>query len=402
MGDGMQKINFFDLKRQYQQIHGEVEQSVCECMESCGYIEGPKTKALEQQLAAYLGVKHVITCGNGTEALCLALRSCGVKPGDEVITSPFSFFATAEAIAGVGAVPVFSDIRKEDLNLDPDEIEKKITDKTRAILPVHIFGAPADTDAINRVAKAHSLMVVEDAAQAIGASYLGRMVGTLGDAAAFSFYPTKNLGAFGDAGMVTTNSDEVATVCQALKAHAAGKGGAAAYEILNHEPAKLENIAESDDPLYDPYKYFNYLIGTNSRLDSMQAAVLLVKLKRLPDYNANRAAIAKRYLTELSSTPLKMTAPDPRGVSCWHQFAVLPEDKEEFIKYLGEHGISTGAFYPVPLHLQYAFRYLGYKEGSLPVAEETCRHSVCLPIFPELNKDEVDQIIAVIRGYYGM
>lgn len=396
----MQKISFFDLKRQYEGIQSEVEESVCACMRSCGYIEGPKTKELEAALAAYLGVKHVITCGNGTEALCLALQSCGVKPGDEVITTPFSFFATSEAIAGVGAVPVFADIRESDLNIDPDKIEAKITAKTRAILPVHIFGAPADIQKINAIAARHGLKVIEDAAQAIGSSLNGKMTGSMGDAAAFSFYPTKNLGAFGDAGMVTTNSDEVAAVCRALKAHAAGKGGAAAYEILTGTPAEVAHVAESDDPLYDPYKYYNYLIGTNSRLDSMQAAVLLVKLPHLAAYNASRAAIANRYLTELADTPLRMTTPDKDGVSCWHQFAVLPEDKDGFVQFLAEHGVSTGAFYPVPLHHQYAFRDLGYGEGSMPIAEETCRHSVCLPIFPELKAEEVDYIISTIRAFY--
>lgn len=396
------KIPFFNLERQYGALQGEIEPAATQCLRSCAFIEGPAVKALEAQLAEYLHVKHAITCGNGTDALKLALRALGVTPGDEVITTPFTFFASAEAIAAVGAVPVFVDIDPVTLNLDPEKIEAAITPRTRAIMPVHIFGVPADMDAINAIAASRGLKVVEDACQAIGAQYRGKMAGALADAGCFSFYPTKNLAAFGDGGMISTDSDEVAIACRALKAHGAGKLGAQAAAILGMPADDGELSAKGQgDSLYDPFKYFNYMIGENSRLDSVQAAVLSVKLKHLDAFTQNRTAIAARYAQGLSGTPLRLPPMElAYGKQCWHQYCVLAPDKEALTAYLGARQIGTGAFYPVPLHLQKAFTYLGYTPGSLLVAERVCRQSVCLPIFPELTPEEQSYIIDAICAFY--
>jgi dTDP-4-amino-4,6-dideoxygalactose transaminase len=396
------KIPFFDLKRQYGEIAPEVEQKVLEVMRSGQYVEGAAVKELESQLAEYIGVKHVITCGNGTDSLRIALMAAGVSQNDEVITTSFSFFATAEAIAQVGAVPVFADIDMDTLNISVDSIKQKVTAKTKAILPVHIFGLPADMDEINKLAAEINVPVIEDSCQGIGASYKGKKAGNLGTIGCFSFYPTKNLGGMGDGGMITTNDDETAKVCRALKAHAAGRNGAEAYQHLYHDEVKeLENLNVSGDSLYDPCKYFNYFIGGNSRLDSIQAAVLSVKLKHLDEYNAKRAAIAKKYSESLKGLPLQLpsTTRSDRQ-SCWHQYAVLCDKKEEFTAYMSSRGIGTGAFYPVPLHLQKAFKNLGYHEGMLQNAENVCRKSVCLPIFPELRDDETDYIIEEIYRFF--
>ena len=396
------KIPFFNLERQYHALQAEMEQAVCETLRSCAFIEGPSVKNLEASLAEYLHVRHAITCGNGTDALKLALRACRVKPGDEVITSPFTFFASAEAIAAVGAKPVFTDIDPVTLNMDPEKVEAAITARTTAILPVDIFGVPADMDAINAIARRHSLKVVEDACQAIGAEYHGHKAGTVCDAGCYSFYPTKNLAAYGDGGMIVTDDDDIATLCRALKAHASGKTGVRAARLLGAAFGEEELVAQGhSDGLYDPYKYYNYLIGDNSRLDSVQATVLQTKLKHLDAFNAMRRQNAQRYHEGLQGLPLQLPPMELPGIQqCWHQYALLTEQKSALIDYLSEAQIGTGAFYPVPLHLQKAFHALGYREGSLPVAEAACRQSVCLPIYPELTAEESAYIIRTIRAFF--
>ncbi len=397
------KIPFFDIQRQYELVGKEAEDAVISVMRSGQYVEGTQVKQFEMEMAEYLGVKHVITCGNGTDALCIALKACGVNPGDEVITTAFSFFATAEAIAAIGAIPVFADINTNNFNIDAKDVERKITKATKAILPVHIFGTPADMDELNALGEKYHLPVIEDACQAIGAEYKGKKAGTLGTIGCFSFYPTKNLGGFGDGGMITTNDAKLAESCKALKAHAAGKLGARAYQNIYHKEVLelLQMESMTGDSLYDPCKYYNYFIGQNSRLDSIQAAVLRVKLKKLDVFNENRRAIAQKYNEKLADTPLVLPpfAYDDRK-SCWHQYAVLTEDKEGLATFLGEKGIGTGSFYPIPLHLQKAFAELNYAEGSLAVAEDVCHKSVCLPIFPEMTKEEVDYVIESIIEYY--
>ena len=396
------KVEFLNLKRQYLSLQEDVEKAVIDCMRSTAYIEGPLVKELEKELTEYIGCKYVISCASGTDALKLALKACGVGYGDEVITTPFTFFATSEAIASVGAIPVYADVCKDSYNIDPDKIENKITDKTKAILPVHIFGSPADMDRINKIAEKYQLKVIEDAAQAMGSVYKGKKAGNLGTAGCFSFYPTKNLGAFGDAGLVTTNDENIANAVRALKSHGAGKIGAKAYEMLHGEPAEgADNINErSKSDLYDPYKYYNYLIADNSRLDSIQAAVLLVKLKKLDEYNQLREKVAQYYCENLENLPIQLPVFPETGKSCWHQFAIMVPDRESFVDYLTSKEIGTGAFYPVPMHLQKALKYLGYKKGACPVAEYLCDHSVCLPIFPELAADEISHVVDTIREFF--
>lgn len=395
-------VPFLDLKRQYEHLAADLEPQVLECLRSGAYINGPYVRQLEHSMAEYLGVKHAIGCSNGTDALMVALRACGVKPGDEVITTAFTFFATAEAISSIGAVPVFVDVHLHDYNMDPHKIEEAITHKTKAILPVHIFGQPADMDAINDIACRHNLKVIEDAAQGIGSSYRGRMVGSLCDVGCFSFYPTKNLGACGDAGMLTTNDDDLAAMLRSIKEHGAGKNGAFTRERLTGIRDEMASHIPSDgaDALYDPYKYFNYVIGYNSRLDAVQAVILGVKLKHLPDYNARRAEIAAFYGEQLRGLcTLPSTADDCK--SCWHQYAILTDRKQQLVRHLHQNGIGAGEFYPVPMHLQKAFASLGYREGDLPVAERLCRQTVCLPIFPELTRPELLEVVAAVKGFFG-
>jgi len=390
-------VPFLDLKRQYEQLKDELEPMVIEVMRSGAYIGGKYVEAFEEHIREYLGVKHVISCANGTDAIMLALRACNVDVGDEVITTPFTFFATAEAIAAIGAVPVFVDVRESDFNLDPSLVEAKITSKTKAILPVHLFGFPCDLETLNQIAAKHNLHVVEDAAQAIGCEYKGTKIGNTNNLVTFSFYPTKNLGAFGDAGMITTNDDKLAIAARAFREHGMAKNGAMAREILLGEKDKFA-MESNTDALYNPYKYYNYLIAYNSRLDAMQAAILSIKLKYLNAYTRNRTRIAKLYDVGLKGV-VDIPAIPEDGVSCYHQYVIRTKQKDELSAYLAGKGIGTGAFYPVPLHLQKAFNYLGYKEGDLPVSEMLSKETVCLPIFPELTDDEAESVIDAIKEF---
>lgn len=391
-------VPFFDLKRQYNALRGEIEPAVLSVMDSCGYVGGKPVEEFERKLADYLRVGHAVSCGNGTDALILALRACGVRPGDEVITTPFTFFATAEAIAAIGAVPVFSDISLEDFNLDPARIEEHITEKTRVILPVHLFGAPCDMDSIMDIARRHGLKVVEDAAQAIGCEYRGRPIGTTADVSCFSFYPTKNLGGLGDGGVVTTDDSNLALILRSLREHGAGKRGAEARALLDGGTAETIAIQETGAG-YDPYKYCNSLIGYNSRLDAMQAAALSVKLDHLRDFNNARASIADYYGKNLCSQVIKPSA-RPEGRHCWHQYVIRTEHKEELCSYLNERGIGVGTFYPIPLHLQKAFDNLGYAKGSFPHAERAAAETVCLPIFPELTPEEQEYVVRQVNTFF--
>ena len=397
---GKMKVPFLDLKKQYQGIKADVEPQLLDVMENCCYIGGKYVNEFEQSMKEYLEVKHVSGCSNGTDALVLGLKACGIEPGDEVITTPFTFFATAEAIASIGAIPVFVDIRGEDYTIDPDKIEDAITDKTKAILPVHIFGTPCDMDRINKIANNYQLKVIEDAAQAIGSEYKGKKAGTLGDVGCFSFYPTKNLGGAGDGGMVVTNSDDLDIILKAYKEHGAGQNGADALRLLGGSSETIET-EEAITELYNPYRYYNYLIGYNSRLDALQAVVLSAKLKHLDEYNANRARIAKLYfegLTDKLHKPVYSSDVKP----CWHQFVVCSEYKEELCTYLTDHGVGNGTFYPVPLHQQKAFHADNCKNPgiSLPVAEMIASQSVCLPIFPEMTDEQIEVVIDTVNKFY--
>ena len=393
------EVKILDLTRQYEQIREEVEAAVCEQMRTGMFIGGKAVKDFEDNFAQYIGVKHAISVNSGTDALVLALKALGIKEGDEVITTPFTFFATAETIAMVGAIPVFVDIEEDTYNIDPDKIEEKITEKTKAILPVHIFGHPANMSEIMNIAKKYNLYVVEDACQAVGAVFGEQKIGAIGDMACLSFFPTKNLGAFGDGGMITTNDDNLAIVCRAFKEHGMAQNGAKARFILEGVEDDLAGTV-SQDGLYNPYKYYNYLVGYNSRLDAIQARVLDIKLKYLDEFNVKRTNIAKFYEKELGSCDGITTPKAKHGVkSVWHQYAIRCEDKNEMGNFLAEKGVGSAAFYPVPLHLQKAFVNLGYKEGDFPVAEKITKQTVCLPIFPELTQEELEYVVMSIRSF---
>ena len=391
-------IPLLDLKRQYKELKVEIETEVMSCLESGVYIQGSNVKSLESELEVYLNVKHAITVANGTDALIIALKAVGIKAGDEVITTPFTFFATAEAIAVLGAVPVFADINENSFNIDPACIESKITSKTKCILPVHIFGQPAEMDEINLIARKYNLIVIEDACQAIGSQYKGQKVGGLGDMACFSFFPTKNLGCFGDGGLITTNDDKLAVICRALREHGGGKNGATAKQYIDgSEPEN--NEVQTENSLYNPYKYFNYIIGFNSRLDAIQAAILRIKLKYLDKWNNMRLKNANLYNQKLSNCDLKLPVTTDGCNHVWHQYAICHKKKHELISFLSSKAITAGVFYPVPLHLQKALEYLGYKQGDFPVAEKVTSESVCLPIYPELSETEIEYISQCIKEF---
>ena len=392
-------VKLFDLTRQYQILQDQLEPAVHAHMAGGMFIMGEAVRDFENAFAAYTGVKHAIALNSGTDALLISLRALGVGEGDEVITSPFTFFATVEPILHLGAKPVFADVDPGTFNIDPDDIERRITKKTKVIMPVHIFGQPAQMDRILEIANRHGLKVVEDACQAVGAEYGGRKAGSLGDAGCFSFFPTKNLGAFGDGGMITTNDDRIMTLCRAYLQHGMGKFGAKAREYLDGTP---DELAEAEEPtgLYNPYKYFNYLVGYNSRLDALQATILSVKLPYLDRFNLVRAQIAARYTQQLAGCERLKVPKVIDGVKpVWHQYALRCDDKDALIRYLHDNHIGCAPFYPVALHLQKALDFLGYSEGDLPVSEALSGETVCLPIYPELNDAEIEYVIDSLRKF---
>lgn len=390
-------IPLLNLKRQYKNIEEEVNASVLECFKNAQYIMGENVKQFEKEIANKIGVKHAITVGNGTDALIIALKSLGIKEGDEVITTDYTFFATAEAIRFIGATPVFCDVELDTYNIDPSQIEEKITEKTKAIICVHLFGNACKMDEINDIAKRHNLYVVEDAAQAINSQYNGKNVGNLGDVACFSFFPTKNLGCFGDGGMITTNDDDLATIIRALKVHGSGENGMKAYAILNDEEFEVVEQNSGDNTVYNPLKYYNYLIGHNSRLDEIQAAILRIKLKHLDEYTENRRSISHGYIEALKDTSLVMPTETEGGKHVFHLFILQSENREEIESKLKEKGIATGTYYKVPMHLQKAFNDLGYKKGDFPNAEYLSERTFAIPLFPEMNDEEREYIINSIK-----
>lgn len=393
------QIPLINLKKQYETISEEANTRVCEVLTSAQYIMGENVKQFEKEFSEYIGVKHSISVGNGTDALVIALEALGIGEGDEVITTPFTFFATAESISSVEATPVFVDVRLDTFNIDPTKIEEKITPRTKAIMPVHIFGQAADMDEINEIARRHNLKVIEDACQAVGAEYRGRKTGTLGDIACFSFFPTKNLGCAGDGGMIVTNNDELATICRALKAHGSGENGKKAYNILNNIVEEVEEDRATDNTVYNPLKYYNYLIGHNSRLDEVQAAILRIKLPLLDGWNEKRRENAKFYNQQLSNTELVTPYEDDYVKHIYHMYILQSEKREELVEFLRENGISTGIYYPVPIHLQKAYTKLGYKEGSLPNAEYLSKRTFAIPMFAELTDEEKEYIVENLKKF---
>ncbi len=390
-------IPLIDLKAQYESLADKLNEATLGILSSANYIMGKTVLDFEKDFAKYIGVKHAISVGNGTDALVLALKAMGIGQGDEVITTPFTFFATAEAISAVGGTPVFVDVNKDTFNIDTTKIEEKITSKTKAIMPVHIFGQSADMDEINEIAKKHNLKVIEDACQAIGGKYKGRKIGTLGDVACFSFFPTKNLGCAGDGGMIVTDNDEIATIARALRTHGSGENGQKAYNLLNNIEEEVQIAEGANDTVYNPLKYYNYLIGYNTRLDAIQAAILDVKIKEIDNWNAKRRDIVKVYNEALQNNDLVTPVVKDYNEHVYHMYILQSENREEVIQKLKEAGIATGVYYPVPLHLQKVYKNLGYKEGDMPVAEYLSHRTFAIPVYPELTEEQVKYIISKIK-----
>lgn len=360
-------IPMLDLKRQFAEIKDETMGVLTEILESAQFVLGPKVKELEDKVASYHGMGEGIGVASGTDALHLSLKALGIGEGDEVITSPFTFFATVEAIVYVGARPVFADIEPETFNIDPSKIEEKITRRTKAILPVHMFGHPADMKKIMAIAKKHNLRVVEDCAQSFGATEDGKKTGSFGDAGCFSFYPSKNLGAYGDAGMIVLGDSAVAGEIRKLRNH--GSKGA----------------------------YVHGAVGFNSRLDEMQAGILLVKFKRIDKYNEMRRSRAALY-TELIAGPVACPVERPGCVHVYHQYTIRSSKRDKIQSTLKDNGIASVVYYPIPLHLQEALRSLGYKEGSLPEAERASKEVLSLPMYPELEDSAVMKVAETIKS----
>lgn len=358
----------FDLQRQWREIGQKVRQSVEEVFDSSQFILGDAVERFEQSMAELIGVKHAIGVGNGSDALYLALLALDIGPGDEVITTPFTFFATAGAVSRTGATPIFADIDPATYNIDPKDVERRITEKTKGIIPVHLYGRPAPMDELHELANKHGLRIVEDAAQAVGAIYKGKPVGSISDVGCFSFYPTKNLGAAGDAGLVTTDDDVLASRIRSLRG----------------EPGVKSN-------------YLYSAISINSRLDAVQAAVLNVKLPYLERWTNRRIEIAARYTKALEGSALQLPLAFDDGVQVFHQYTVATPLRDELRDELLRRGIGSAVYYPTCLHLQEAFYHLGGKPGDLPHAERISHEVLSLPMFPELTDEEVDLVAATIR-----
>jgi dTDP-4-amino-4,6-dideoxygalactose transaminase len=373
----MKDIQMVDLKGQYQHIQEEIDNAVLDVVRSTAFINGPEVKGFQEDLEAYLGVKHVIPCANGTDALQIAMMALGLQPGDEVITPNFTFIATVEVIALLGYKPVIVDVDPKTFNMDPEALRAAITPRTKVIVPVHLFGQCADMDALLAIAAEHNIYVIEDTAQAISSEYRRangdvKKAGTMSDFGCTSFFPSKNLGCYGDGGALYTNNDDLAE---------------AARQIANHGMK---------------VRYYHDFVGINSRLDSMQAAILRVKLRHLDGYCEARIAAADYY--DAAFADLKgVTTPyrDPKSSHTFHQYTLVLDgiDRAGLQKHLADHGIPAMIYYPVPLHLQKAFMNLGYKEGDFPVTEELCKNVISLPMHTELDENQLQHITLAVRQF---
>ena len=359
-------IPMVDLKRQYSRLKTQIDKALGSVLEQTQFILGPNVAALEKEVAAYHGLPFAIGCANGTDALLLALRASGVVAGDEIITTPFTFIATAEVAAQLGAKAVFVDICPDSFNIDPQKIAAKITPKTKAIIPVHLFGHPADMEPIMKIAREHNLKVIEDCAQAFGAQYQGKTVGTFGDIGCFSFFPSKNLGCYGDGGMVITADEEIAAKIKMLR---------------NHGSA---------------VRYYHSEVGYNSRLDEIQAAILRIKLAQIDNFNEERRANASAYCRVLAGQDLVLPTQRDGCRHVYHQFTLRLKNRQAVADALAKAGIASAIYYPVPLHQQEVFLKMYGPQESLPVAENCCAEVLSLPMFPELTQEEIRKIADVI------
>lgn len=389
------KIQLMNVQRQHEEYANEYEDAVLNVLRSGCYIGGEEVDTFEREFAEYQGAKYGISCGNGTDALVLALRALGVGRGDEVITVSWTFFATAESIAAVGAIPVCVDVDPVTYCMDTHLAEAAITEKTKALLPVHFYGNCTNMEALRDIAHRYHLKIIADCAQSAGTRYKGERRKTLGDVSCFSFFPTKNLGGAGDGGMVLTDDDGIARTCRALKVHGAGKNG---LDVLKQQYELEKKTFPSNIPVGES-KYYNYLIGYNSRLDAVQAAVLRKKLKHMEMFVSRRRRNAGIYQEALKDTGY-LTPVEELDTDHSYYIYALKHPKADVVKnQLREDGISCGTYYPVPLHLQGAFAGLGYKEGDLPVTEQLARTTFAIPVFPELKDEErkyvIDRLIRI-------
>lgn len=365
------RIQLLDLVAQYRTIKPEIDQAIAEVVSSGGFVLGQTVERFEKAVADFVGVKYGIGVNSGTDALYLALKAAGVSEGDEVITTPFTFIATAEVICWIPAKPVFVDVCPDTLNMDPAQLEQAITPRTKAIMPVHLYGQAADMDEISQIAKKHNLKVIEDSAQSLGAKYKGRQTGSMGDIAGLSFFPSKNLGAYGDGGLVLTNDEEMDRTVRILRQHGQDR------------------------------RYHHVKLGINSRLDAIQAAVLSVKLKHLERWNQARQEKAAYYDQRLRGLP-EIQIPRVRtyNQAIYHQYTLRAFKRDAMVEFLGQNGVSAAVHYPIPLHLQPAFEFLGQRKGSFPVAEEAASQVFSLPIYPEITREQQDQVAGAIARFF--
>ncbi|MFN2493806.1 MAG: DegT/DnrJ/EryC1/StrS family aminotransferase [Pyrinomonadaceae bacterium] len=362
-------IPLVDLKAQYERIKPEIDDAIADVLQSCQFVLGHHVEAFETDFAKYCQTEFALGVNSGTSALHLALLAAGVKPGDEVITVSYTFVATVASICYTGATPVFVDIDPSTCTIDPAKIEAAITPKTKVIVPVHLYGSCVDMDPIIDLARRHKLVVIEDAAQAHGAEYKGRRAGSLGELACFSFYPGKNLGAYGQGGAVVTNNDQYRVLIKQLRDHGQSE------------------------------KYYHDMLGYNYRMEAIQGAVLRVKLRHLDAWNMARLRGAEVYRRELADLNLRLIKEDPSSKSVHHLFPVFSEQRDELRNHLSSAGISTGVHYPIPVHLQQGFRHLGYKIGDLPHTERASRETLSLPLYPELQHEALMRVTGAVRSF---
>jgi len=362
-------VPLLDLKAQYANIKTEIDDAVQRVMESTRFIGGPEVSGLEDEVARYSQCAHAIGCASGTDALILALRALNIGPGDEVVTTAYSFFASAGTVANVGAMPVFMDIDPRTYNLDPHRLEAALTPATKAVIAVHLYGQCCDLTAVKAVCEKHDVWLIEDAAQAIGAEWEGKRAGSVGDLGCFSFFPSKNLGAAGDGGMVTTQDQALAERVRLLREHGS-------------KP-----------------KYYHSIVGTNSRLDALQAAILRVKLRHLDRWSEGRAKNAALYDRLFEGSRVGRPYHDPRTRHIYNQYVIRVTDRDALRQHMTDRGVGTEIYYPVPLHLQKCFANLGYQEGSMPHSEAAARETLALPIYPELTEEQIRYVATTVREF---
>ncbi|MFC1887468.1 DegT/DnrJ/EryC1/StrS family aminotransferase [Candidatus Cloacimonadota bacterium] len=365
------KVPLLDLNAQYEDILPDIRQEIEKVFSSHAYKLGPQVKEFEKDIEEFCEVDHAIGCASGTDALILALLALGISDGDEVITSPFTFFATAGSVHRVGAKPVFVDVDPGTFNIDPAKIEAAITPRTKAIMPVHLFGQCSDMERIMEIAQVHNLKVIEDNAQGIGAKFNGKVAGTIGDIGTLSFFPSKNLGAMGDAGMCLTKDKQLADKMIQLRQH-------------------------GENP-----QYYHRWVGLNSRLDTIQAAVLIIKLRSLAKWSQMRRENAQFYFDNLKDIDaIQLPKIDERAESIFNQFTILSENRDDLMRYLHQNDIGCAVYYPVPLHLQHCFSYLGHKPGDFPISERLAESVLSIPVYSELSQDQLQYVAEKIRQFY--